>query len=235
MTKIKSLLLGLVAIATLASTTSCNSDNGGKTPVDNTFYDIVTVTAITDGGFVAQFREIDDSPLITLTFTQSLNPNLVKVGQRILLNYWPESGKAYTSGPATSYGYRNILNSTITEGTAQTEDAWSTEAISIVSLWRTGEFINVNSLAPYKVAPRKFDLVLDKSTLDDEIPTAYLLVKSDLATEAQLQQYIATFNISSIWNDAKYKGLRVVTATINGTYRETFTKSNNPEIITPEN
>lgn len=236
--KTLSLLVIIATFFTAVSLTSCNSskNEGGEGWPDDILNDVVTLTGANDQGFSVTFRKNDDSPLVTLTFSgegQRVDTTIVHVGQRFLLAYRPNSGVPYQSGPATAYAYRRIPNIKMTVGTAAENQSWMSEEIRILELWRTGEWVNLNCTAPMVNNYKKLALVVDKTTLDDEMPTAYLLFLSDNSTEAVEQQLVATFDISEIWNDSKYKGLTILAANATGHRRFSFSKDGN-EVIRPQ-
>ena len=201
----------LTAFVLSAFTTSCNDNKKNIGPDDNSMIDFVTLTSAEKGGFTVTVCKGDDAPLATLTFAdQKINTDIVKVGQRFLLSYMTESGLAYQSGPATAYAYRPILNAVLTEGTEASTNHWSTYNQEVNMMWRTHNFINVMAVCDYVAAPSKYALVVDKATLDQEIPTAYLLYEPDKGVEGKTSAYYATFDISSVWSQDKYKGLRVI-------------------------
>lgn len=234
-TKFRNLVMAAAAVITLgAATTACNDKDNPSTPPNNTMVDIVTLESTSDNGFVVTTRKIDNSPLVTLTATNApINTELVKVGQRFLLSYYPESGIQYKTGNITAYAYRPILNAKIIEGTAQEYNSWGTEAQDIVSMWRTGNFINVYTQAPYSQIPSQFDLVVDKTTLDNEVPQCYLLFKSDNVYESAPKDYYATFDISSVWNRENVRGLRVSVAGISTPLNQYTFHKDNSEVIRP--
>ncbi len=234
-------LLSLCSVLTIVlaalALPSCNSKSDTPDWTDSTMQDVVTLTGATDKGFSVVFRKENDSPLITLTFSgdnQRIDTSYVKVGQRFLLAYTPESGLPYVSGPATAYGYSPIPNVKLSFGSVDGNQSWMSEEIRVLSLWRTGNWINLNCTAPMKQTYKKLALVVDEATKDNEIPTAYLLYLSDNMVEATEQQLIATFDISEIWSNDKYKGLTVVVANAAGQHRFPFSKDGQ-EVIKPNN
>lgn len=215
----------VAAVLMLAGLTGCNDSNGQKVPGDESMTDFVTLTGATDKGFTVTLRKEDDSPLVTLTFTdQRIDTKIINVGDRFLLSYRPESGVAYKSGPAVAYAYRPIANEELEYSVASKTGSWITMAVRLNALWRTGNYINVMALCQYNTKPKKFALVVDEETLDSEIPEAYLLFDTDAKVEASELAYYATFDISSLWERQDVKGLRVIAVTTEGTRRVTFHK-----------
>lgn len=225
MKAIKTSLLSTMAAAlfALVGLSSCNS-NSDIPDNDPVMTDIVTLGSVSKDGSVVTLREKDDSPLVTLTFPQRIDTAIIKPGQRFMLSYYPADGKPYTSGPATAYAYTDIPNITMTEGTRAENASWMSEDVNVIQLWRTGTWLNLNAFVGYKTAPRKTALVLDKETIDKSMPTAYLLYESDLSAEAEARQFVATFDIISVWANPKYKGLVVKVANPGGPTSYTFYK-----------
>lgn len=226
----------LMILAAAVSFSSCNSNKNEPTWPDLTMQDIVTLTGANDKGFSVVFRKENDSPLVTLTFAgdgQRIDTTKVKVGQRFLLAYVPASGQPYVSGSATAWGYSPIPNVKLTFGSRDGNQSWMSEQINVLQLWRTGSWINLNCTVPMKQSYKKLALVVDDSTKDNSVPTAYLLYLSDNSVEATEQQLIATFDVSEIWNNEKYKGLNVVVANGAGSHRFSFEKDNGQVTIKP--
>ena len=229
------LMVSMAAIALCFTTTGCNDDKPSY-PIDETMFDIVTLTNVNDKGFTVTTQKIDDSPLVTLNITNTkIDTTIIKVGKRFLLGYIPESGTQYLSGPVTAVAYRPILNAKLLEGTKDEYNSWATEAQDIVSMWRTGNFINVYALAPYSQAPAKYELVVDKETLESEVPQAYIIFKSDNVYESAPQEHYASFDISSLWQKATVRGLRITVPGLSTPQKTfTFSKEGN-ETIQPNN
>lgn len=223
-------LFAALVIALLS--TSCNKDDNNPVFPSDTLVDIVTLQSLSENGFTVTLRKENDSPLVTLTFNQKLTNLGIEVGERFLLEYKPESGIAYTSGPATAYAYRPIINGNLLEGTAAEYNHWGTFSVELNSIWRTGEYINIMALCDYVNQPAKFALVVDEATLDSPIPDAYLIFEPDKGVDGSTKAAYASFDIKSIWNDSKYTGLRVFVVTHSGTKRTVFAKDN-PDVIQP--
>lgn len=209
--KIKtSILYLLTALLCTGLMTSCKSNDDG---VDwsNVLYDICTLTSSNPSGSTVTLRKDGDSPLVTLTFAnQQVDTERVAVGERFLIAYIPESGTAYESGPALMYGYMPIYNGVITEGTKDSTDSWATMMQSLQAMWRTGEWINIQTICTYSNdRPARYELVVDKSTLSDDYPRAYLLYEADDDAKANTKEFYASFNIADVWELDHIKGLSV--------------------------
>lgn len=223
----------LTALVCSFFATSCNDDDNDTIPNDSVT-DFVTLTGVGNGGFTVTACKGDDSPLATLVFSnQKMDTTRVKVGQRFLLQYRTESGQPYQSGAATAYAYRPILNAKLTQGNELTTSHWATYSQEIPMIWRTGNFINIMAICDYKAAPATYAMVVDEETLDEAIPTAYLLYEPDKGVEGSTLVYYSTFDISLVWDNAQYNGLRVVYVDQNSQKRTTTFNKSGSETITP--
>jgi hypothetical protein len=222
-----SLVLGAVVFS------SCNvSSNENGNGNNNTLYTFATVAAVGDTGATFTFRKEDDSPLITLTSTQSFNKDTVKVGMRVFIAYTIESNQAYTSGPVTITGMLSPFGGDILAGYAKDYSQFASQQIKLDAMWRSGEYLNVTATAPYYQNPKTFKLVVDSTTIDDTYPKAYLIFESDREIDLVSDKAVyGSFDLSPVWNLETFKGLEV-TVNNSGTLR-TYTFTKGTQIITP--
>lgn len=193
--------------------TSCGVDDGVDGPVAIRLWDIVTYEGSDSQGSVFTFRQVDDSPLITLTAPvkfESLEP-----GTRLAISYIPESGKAYTSGPV-----KLVSASKITQSKLETEwnddyALWDKDPVYVYSMWRSGSYINLDSKLTYTSEPRIFRLVVDPATSDSESPKLYLVHILPDDTDNHDRAYIASFDISDLWVRPNVREVRVHVANSN--------------------
>ena len=205
--------LASVIIATLL--TACSAEGGVDGPVDAQLWDIVTYEGHLTGnsGSVFTFRQVNDSPLITLTSNKTLEDT--EAGTRMMIRYIPENGKAYTDDRI------NLLSAArINNGSAETEwkkeyDNWNRDKVFIYSSWRSGTYINFHLRLTYSTDPRVFTLVLDPSTRDSEMPEFYLVHIMAEPTDYHDRAYFASYNIAEIWDSPSVKGVRIHVADTN--------------------
>lgn len=213
-----------VCLLTGMLTTSCNNGNDDYIIVN---YDIATLDAVTSTGMVLSFRKINDSELVTLT-TNQVPQDKPTVGKRYLIMYTTESGNPYESGPATLYyGLGYVYNGEITTGTPVTDDGtWTTKGQDLKSMWRAGKWINIITNATIgEVDPAKYELIVDESTLDNDIPEAYIVYEPDGSANATTREFYASFNISSVWDRPNVQGLRVNYMSFGGKMTVDFMKT----------
>lgn len=197
--------------------TSCNTDSPGVVDI---YTDIATFVSSNSTGSVFTLRQNADSAEVTLTFPTKVDTESIKPGTRVLLAYSPDNGKVYESGPATMYGLYYVYNGVITESTAEATDNWSTMDQNVVSIWRTGKWLNFNVMCRYVTEPLQYDLVVDEATLNTSCPTVYLLYKADNTVAATVRRFYASFNISELWNNPEFTGFTLKVKGVNG--METF-------------
>lgn len=187
------MLLGIGAL------TSCSDDEGVDGPVDMQLWDIVTYEGAQSAGSgsVFTFRQVDDSPLVTLTSDRALKE--VDKGTRMVIRYVPESGKPYVSGNI------NLISAArINQGPAEKEwkdeySKWDRDKVFLYSAWRTGSYVNFYLRLTYSTEPRVFALVLDPATAESEIPEFYLVHIMSEPTDYHDRAYFASFDIGEIW------------------------------------
>ena len=194
---------------------SCSADQGVDRPVEMQLWDIVSYegTANSEGGSIFSFRQVDDTPLITLTSGQTLSGP--KAGERMMLRYIPESGKAYSSGPI-----KLINASKVNQGTVETEwkneyDIWNRDRVYLYSVWRSGEYLNFHLRLTYDKEPRVFKIVTDPKTIGSEYPEIYLVHIMSAPTDYHDRGYFASFDIGPIWKRSEVKGVKVHIADTN--------------------
>lgn len=213
----------MMALLTMTFTSCKDEDEPGTIPSD-AMLDMATFVSQDGNGSTFTLQKDGDSPVVTLTARQRLDTDLFTIGNRLLIYYVPESGVAYQSGPAVLYAARQVINGKALTGNSKDYPGWSTEATNLQSIWRTGKYLNIHSLAYYKVNPKRFVLVADETTIDDEYPDLYLIFYSDDQVDGDLNTLYASFDISGVWDSDTCKGVRVHLANSSGENHFTFNK-----------
>jgi hypothetical protein len=171
---------------------------------------------------VFTFRRSGDSPLITLTGVASQTLD-IESGTRVLLRYQPENGEAYTSGPVAVKYVLNINQDVLRQGDIT---GWDADPLYLLSMWRSGEYINMEAEVVYSETSRRFALVADESTLNDANPQLYLVHDTKNAPDNFSRRIYASWNVAALWNRT---GCRSITIHVNDSNRGlstiTFSKS----------
>lgn len=204
--------LSLLVAATLAC--ACSDGHGPDGPVDMILWDIVTYEGHTESeGSIFTFRQIDDSPLITLTTPQRIES--LEAGQRLLIAYCPESGKAYTDGPVSVRSASLINQSRLYMEPSADYEPWDRDKVYLYSMWRTGNYINLHARLTYSEEPRILRLVLDPSSLEGDYADIYLVHKLPAVIENHDRVCYASFDIAEVWDKELLKGVRIHVANSN--------------------
>lgn len=195
----KKFLFALMAGLCLVSCGSSDSEEAVPT-----VFQIVTYEGTANSVSTFTFRQINDSPLVTLTALWSTTAKLEK-GQRILIGY--QSMKPFESGDVTVLA-ASLINWGDVEVSSET-DGWDITPLWLNSMWRSGEYINVDCSVEYSDQPRKFVLMADESTLSDPYPTLYLYHNKDNAIYSYMRRIYGSWNISKVWDNPECQGVIV--------------------------
>ena len=167
----------ILLIAALIALMACDRSHDGK--LDESFethlVDIVTYTGLDDDNH-ATFRldGRDDEPAVNLFSTVGA-PDKVSPNQRLLLTY-----AVNHRSPDGSYwnidaiGFTRIINDSI-RVSSRPLDSYSMRPIKLNSVWRTGEFINMQGQLEYTGKKRQLYMMIDKETKYNDTVDAYLV------------------------------------------------------------
>ena len=215
-------ILALSAIAAVLY--GCDS----STPGDEDKYvafNIVTYEGTSaDGVTTLSYQVINDSPLLTLTCRWSPDRELT-AGTRLLV--------AYSTDTPTESGGVNLLQASLVYGGAS-EVSDKTDSIAgsgtplwINSMWRSGNYLNLDCQARYASDSRKVRLVADDSTLDDDYPVLYLVncAKGEDDMSPYNQRLYGSWDVGALWSRPTVMGLTVIMDDANrGASEMTFSK-----------
>lgn len=184
---------------------SCQKE-GSKNSVDS-FLNMVTFQSQDKNSSTFTYQAYEDSPEITLNakdFTGKFHK-----GQRTMLYYSIHNDLGNNIQDIKVHKpistFFDSLRITKTENIQKVKS----NPIQIKSIWRTGEFINLNCLLQYTGKNRQFYLVIDEATFDNEIVDSYL-VDNLMGFEGSFyRQAYGSFFIGAVWRKDKNKTLRV--------------------------
>ena len=208
----KTLALLFSSLILLAVSTSCN-DKDNQLP-ENIMFDFATFVESNSNGTACEVQQLNDSPVAYLFFpnAKNLSTQAYKPGTRVYIAYSMDDNKFYTSGTGTLYGIAPIYNGVIKEGTAASTNQWKTMSQNIQSMWRTGKWINISTQCTYidyNQLPKKFELVADTETLNDDYPVVYLIYEPAESKDANTKSFDASINIESVWDLPNVKGIKL--------------------------
>lgn len=208
-------------------TTSCSSKTTSPDTPDNICVDFATFVSTSDEGSVFTLRKNGDSPLVTLTAAVKVDISQLKPNTRVLIQYLPSGGQApYESGPITLYGIGFIFTGDVEAQPLATIESWASDVIKLMSMTRSGEYLDIWAQGNYSTNATKFCLVADEATLDDEYPQLYLVFESDNGWGYPHQLY-ASFTLGNVWDRPTCKGVTVHFHNEDGFKTQTFNKTIN--------
>jgi len=172
------------------------------------------------GRSMLEYREINDSPIVTLTLQGRLNQEQVPIGTRLLVTYTLPEWTAYgTSTGIEARSLNVIYNGTVKTDATALPSMEESEGIYVMTFYRSGEYLNLMAQLPASSGKREFDLVADATTLNDEIPQLYLTTHAE-NEEGYNRKTIASLNMGAVWNMPSCKGVEVHLKNTNNIYQQ---------------
>lgn len=205
------LFITLIATALLAA---CDAEQGVDGSVSMTLTDIVTFEGNSGSQATYTYRVADDSPLITLTASAPLTTAGISKGDRVVLNYVPQSGAPRTSGPIRVLSAWRITQGSVKEWHADF-DPWNQDSVYIYSAWRSGTYINLHVRLTYSAEPRIYALALVPGTGSTAWPELRLVHRLATAADSFQRDYFSSFSIAALWDRPGVKGVKLHVADSN--------------------
>lgn len=158
----------------------------------------------------------DNAPDVLLTAPGAhIDENRIKPGESLLITYIPQSGEANRSGDITLRSYYAINNGGMTIGKIADFPHWDRDQVFLISIWRAGDKIDLRCRLPYDTSPRRFMMLLDEATADNEIPDLYVVHELKEPVESFDRNYYAAFDIGELWSQPSCRGVTVHVANSN--------------------
>lgn len=178
---------------------SCGDDNTVNHPVAMTLYNIVTYEGETDGVTLFTFRQVDDSPLISLTTPQRITSQIER-GERLRIAYQSEGG-AYESAQIRLLAASKVNNGAVKCHPTSEFEFWCQDPVWVASLWRTGSYINLDCRLMWAQEARQFCIVADRSTLATQRPQLYIVhALPQGAAASYMRSHFASWDIADVWD-----------------------------------
>ncbi len=190
----------------VSALTSCRGDDG---PFNDqiALYDIVTFEHQDENGIKFSFQRRDDSPMIYLTVPGRRFVSDIDDNTRMLIGYYPEIGKAYTSSNITLLSASEINQDTLQIESMEEIAGWDRDAVYLNSVWRSGKYINMYMRVDYSDDKRMFHLSMDEATAGDEYPHLYLVHDLLDAPDSFTRRAYISIDISAIWSKESCRGI----------------------------
>ena len=208
------LLLPIVAcLMMLPAVVACSDDDVDSSYTDY-LYDMVTYLDSEGGTARFTLLQRNDSGAITLLADIRLDSNL-RAGQRMWLRYLPVE-TAGSTRRVTAYA-ATAVNTDSLRYTVKPLDYYlgQMQPVELLSIWRTGGYINLHCRLEYTGKPRLFYLLLDSATRHDDTLRTYLVHNTHNDTLYHNRDAYASFYVG---NALRQPACRVLGVTVNDRY-----------------
>lgn len=203
----------------LLVTTACSDEDRG--PSVQLCESIVSFAGNSGGKAWFEYRQVDDSPLITLSSQGTLEDSRVKAGTRLKMRYTLPTGTDPSKG-----GEVNIISLQLTLADTVTAVATVPQtlgAIHLTTLQRSGEYLDLTALMP-AVKDRQVTVVTPSTPLAaDGIADLYISAYCENSPTAYDAPATASLWIGPVWQREEVRGVRVHINNSNNPYRNEFT------------
>lgn len=210
---------------------SCKGDDEPSSSIPpEAVYDFVTLRESSSEGSIFTMRKSGDSPLITyfsdIDFSRI---QTIKDGDRLILCYDRAGGDIYTSGNIIVYGYVQLSSTSqdMLTACASDYDGWKCQPMKVNALWRTGDFINLDTeLSVFQARrPETLVIVADNATLDSEYPQLHIYYENAENNDGENPYRVyGSFDISAVWHRPTCRGVTVMYPVAGGVNSVTFEK-----------
>ena len=171
--------------------------------------DIVTYQGDDGGGAQFELLRRDDSTSVMLLSNVRLDK--VKQGQRVLLRYdWANTGETGGIRHILAYGVGAIVSDSLRYTVKPlAEYLGQMEPIKLLSIWRTGGYVNLRCQAEYTGKSRHFYLLLDSATVKQDTVHCYLVNNTHGDTTYHWREAYASFYVGNAWNSPNCRTMRI--------------------------
>lgn len=187
---------------------ACSKDDNNM-PSNDAILNMVTFEGQKDNVCTFSYQGYDDSPLITLN-ANGYDGSKFKKGERTMLYYYITSQSSTDTKKDINVRYPI---STIFDSLRVTNHEniikYPSNLVQLKSMWRSGEFINMNISLQYTGSPRQFILVMDKSTENNPTVDLYLIDNPLGADGYFYRKAYASFFVGAIWRKSSCNTVRV--------------------------
>lgn len=202
-------LRAAVAFVLALLTWACGEDTIDRRYTDYRT-DIVTYLGVSDGGAEFELLRRDDSTAITLQSNVTLNSSF-KPGTRVLLRYdWADNLADGAMRRIDAYHVASIVSDSLRYTIKPLNEYLAQmEPVRLLSLWRTGDYVNLRCQAEYTGKSRHFYLLLDSATWQHDTVDCYLVNNTHGDTTYHWREAYASFYVGNIWHRSTCRTLRI--------------------------
>lgn len=175
--------------------------------------DIVTLSSTGDTGTIYEYQQGENTPVYMLFSDKVVNVTGggSLVGQRVLIAYSTPDNELPTSNTSIDIqGLASVINGslTITSQPDTLETLYRNE-VYLRALWMTGRYLNIYTMARNDFSAQNYLMIADAKTVNDSIPTVYLLNASGNNIYSTQSDCFSSFNVESLWSSDAVKGLKI--------------------------
>ena len=195
-------------LAACCSLLACGDDDIDRRYTDYRT-DIVTYLGGDDNATRFELLRRGDSTALTLLAGISLGDK-VKAGQRVLLRYdWADDATGDTRR-ILAYGVGTIVSDSL-RYTVHPLDQYlaQMEPIKLMSIWRTGPYVNMRFQAEHTGKSRHFYLLLDSATVAQDTIHCYLVNNTHGDTTYHWRESYASFHVGNAWGRPTCRTMRI--------------------------
>lgn len=185
--------------------TGCSNDE--QPPAIDFQFNMVTYNGMA-GGANFSYQSYDDSPEIILRAPDIKNINM-RVGQRTMMNYVVIKEETANIQDISIRGVANVLFDSLRVSSLENINQLPNNPMQLKSVWRTGNFINLNCLLQYTGQARQFMMIMDRETWHNEIVDVYVIDNVMNAETYFYRKAYGSFFVGNVWNLSTCRTLRV--------------------------
>ena len=169
-----------------------------------------------EGNKTLTYHAHDDSPLITL-HANTWDDEAVPVGDRAVIRYTVTDKISNYEYNVRIDDYAKIFNDVLRQADAPTIAGFESTPITVTSLWRSGNYINLNSWVRIPEKTPQVLLVLDEATIEDAIPQVHLIYTVKGQEVYFERKCYASFDITNLWTRETCQAIDIHVNDPNGT------------------
>ncbi|MDE6300921.1 MAG: hypothetical protein K2M19_04325 [Muribaculaceae bacterium] len=215
------LIPALLSAVLITSLGACSSLTDKNEPLPSLFSVFATLESHSKTGAVFTVQSAPDAEPVTLTTNADLQAEGLEAGKRYIIIYANgDANDPYIPGAIDLKNVLKVANGNVQIATKQEIMALQGVEYSVVSMFRTGTYINVQLDIPSTSTPEVFNIYADRATLGNPLPDLYLIYQVN-STGLSHTTAFGSFNIAEVWNE---RGCTGVNIDLNGRPSATFKK-----------
>lgn len=133
----------------------------------------------------------------------------MRIGQRTMVNYVVTGEATRNIRDISIRGVSHVLFDSLRMSSIDNINGYPNNPMQLKSIWRTGNFININCLLQYTGRPRQFAMIMDKDTWHEEIVDVYVIDNVMGAETYFYRKAYASFFVGNVWYLPTCRTLRV--------------------------